>query len=102
MTESAYSIYLVRCNDGSLYTGIATDVERRLKEHAESRKGAKFLRGKSPLTLVFQREVGDRSLATKVEMQVKKLSRGEKSNVEILSGRIDDVLASLDAAGTDR
>lgn len=102
VTESAYSIYLVRCNDGSLYTGIATDVERRIREHAESSKGAKFLRGKSPLTLVFQRKVGDRSLATKVEMQVKKLPRGDKSNMEVLSARIDDLLANLDAASTDR
>lgn len=101
MTDTAYSIYLVRCSDGSLYTGIATDVERRLKEHAESRKGAKFLRGKTPLTLEYQRELGDRSIATKVEMHVKKLSKTEKSNSETLSARIDDVLAQLDVAGND-
>jgi len=101
VTDGAYSIYLVRCNDGSLYTGIATDVERRLKEHAESRKGAKFLRGKTPLTLVFRRELGDRSIATKVEMHVKRLPKGEKSNSVTLSARIDDVLAQLDVTGND-
>lgn len=84
-----------------MYTGIAKDVERRLKEHAESKKGAKFLRGKAPLTLVFQREVGDRSLATRVELQVKKLPKGDKSNVDVLTARIDEVLAKLNAAGSD-
>ena len=101
MTDNAYSIYLVRCNDGSLYTGIATDVERRLKEHTDSNKGAKFLRGKSPLTLVFQRKLGDRSLATKVEIQVKKLPKQEKSNLTILATRIDDALTRINAATED-
>lgn len=93
MSESIYSIYLVRCRDGSLYTGIATDVERRLGEHADSRKGAKYLRGKAPLTLLFQRQVGDRSLASKVELQVKKLPKRDKSDLDVLAERIDDFLA---------
>ena len=93
MSESIYSIYLVRCRDGSLYTGIATDVERRLGEHADSRKGAKYLRGKAPLTLLFQRQVGDRSLASKVELQVKKLPKRDKSDLDVLAERIDDLLA---------
>lgn len=93
MSESIYSIYLVRCSDGSLYTGIATDVERRLGEHADSRKGAKYLRGKAPLTLLFQRQVGDRSLASKVELQVKKLPKRDKSDLDVLAERIDDFLA---------
>ena len=59
MSEAAYSVYLVRCRDGSLYTGIATDVERRLKEHEASPRGAKYLRGKGPLTLIYEREIGD-------------------------------------------
>jgi len=101
VTETAYSLYLVRCNDGSLYTGIATDVSRRLKEHSDSRRGAKFLRGKAPLTLVFERELGDRSVATKVEHQVKKLPRHEKADTSILSARIDDVLASIESASKE-
>jgi putative endonuclease len=88
----------VRCNDGSLYTGIATNVERRIREHARSNKGAKFLRGKSPLTLIFQRELGDRSLATKVEMQVKKLPKKEKSDIAILASRIDDAVSKINAS----
>lgn len=101
MTDAAYSIYLVRCNDGSLYTGIATDVQRRLKEHTASPKGAKFLRGKAPLTLVYERKLGDRSLASRVESHVKKLPRADKADVAILSARIDGVLAELKTAGND-
>lgn len=101
MTEVAYSLYLVRCNDGSLYTGIATDVARRLKEHSDSRRGAKYLRGKAPLTLVFERELGDRGVATRVELQVKKLPRHEKADTAILSERIEDVLASIESASKE-
>jgi len=99
--ESIYSIYLVRCRDGSLYTGIATDVERRLREHADSRKGARYLRGKAPLTLVFQRQVGDRSLASKVEIQVKKLPKRDKSDLDVLAARVDDLLAGFEAANQE-
>ncbi len=85
---SNYSVYLVRCRDGSLYTGIAIDVARRIAEHEDSRRGARFLRGKGPLTLVFQREIGDRSLASKIESRIKRLPKAEKSNANLLSKRI--------------
>ena len=101
MSESIYSIYLVRCRDGSLYTGIATDVERRLREHADSRKGARYLRGKAPLTLVFQRPVGDRSLASRIEIQVKKLPKRDKSDLDVLAARIDDLLDTFEAANQE-
>ena len=91
----AYSIYLVRCRDGSLYTGIATDVSRRLSEHENGIKGAKYLRGKGPLKLVYQQEIGDRSIASKLESRVKRLSRTEKSDVKILSERIKEYLSDL-------
>ncbi len=85
---SLFSVYLVRCRDGSIYTGIATDVERRLAEHERGGKGAKFLRGKGPLDLIYSQEVGDRSLASKIESRVKRLSREEKQNAPILRTRI--------------
>jgi len=72
-----WSLYLVRCNSGQLYTGITTDVERRFAEHGEG-KGAKFLRGKGPLQLVFSEQIGDRSDALKMEIKIKKLRRSEK------------------------
>ena len=74
-----WSVYLIRCGDGSLYTGIATDVARRFEEHeSQGPKGAKYTRGKLPLELVFQREVGTRSEACKEELRIKALSRKQK------------------------
>ena len=58
---------MLRCADGSLYTGIATDVPRRVSEHERGKRGAKYLRGRGPFEVVYQRTVGDRSVATKIE-----------------------------------
>ena len=76
-----WSVYLVRCKDDSLYAGVALDVDRRLEEHREGKRGAKYLRGRAPLELVLKRELGDRSLALKVELRIKKLSRKAKENM---------------------
>ena len=73
-------VYILRCGDGSLYTGIATDVERRLAEH-QTNKGAKYLRGRGPLKLVFAKQVGSRSQALKIEHKVKGLTRQEKEDL---------------------
>ena len=75
-----WSVYIVRSRRGTLYTGITTDVERRLSQHQEG-KGAKALRGKGPLILVFEREIGTRGLAQRVEASIKKLSRAEKERL---------------------
>jgi putative endonuclease len=91
----AYSIYLLECRDGSLYTGIATDVQRRLKEHLDSPRGAKFLRGRAPLRLLYQREIGDRGLATRIEARVKRLPRAVKADLHELSARIDLLQSEL-------
>jgi putative endonuclease len=87
-----WSVYLLRCADGSLYTGIATDVSRRLAEHAEGEKGAKYLRGRGPLELVFHQEIGDRGLALKVEHRVKRLPKADKEDFDRLPGRIDALM----------
>ncbi|MCP5431113.1 MAG: GIY-YIG nuclease family protein [Chromatiaceae bacterium] len=65
-----WHLYLVRCNDGSLYTGISTDVQRRLAAHGASR-GARRLRGRGPLELVYTQAVGDRSQAPAHRYRVK-------------------------------
>ena len=79
MSDSVWSLYIIRCGDGSLYTGIATDVDRRFAEHeSQGSKGAKYTRGKLPLEIVYRLEVGNRSEATKEEMRVKALSRKQK------------------------
>jgi putative endonuclease len=87
-----WSLYLVRCRDGSLYTGIATDVERRLAEHRQSHgPGSKYLRGRGPLELVFHKEIGNRSLALRLENKVKKLPRAKKEDL-VISGEYIELL----------
>ena len=88
-----WHLYMVRCGDGSLYTGIATDVARRLGEHlGKGDAGAKYLRGRGPLELVLQIKVGSRSLALRVEGKVKKLSKAGKEKLVKSSGGIDDLI----------
>ncbi len=77
-----WHLYLIRCHDGSLYTGITTDVARRFAEHqGNGDAGAKYLRGRGPLVLVFQKKLGSRSLALGVESKVKKLSKARKEDL---------------------
>ena len=80
-----FSLYIVRCADGTLYTGIATDVSKRLAEHEASPRGAKYLRGKGPLQVVFSEVVGDRASASQLEYRVKRLSRTQK--LALIEGR---------------
>ncbi|MBI6549341.1 GIY-YIG nuclease family protein [Xenorhabdus lircayensis] len=79
---SNWYIYLIRTKNGSLYTGITTDISRRFMQHA-SGKGAKFLKGKGPLTLVYQSLVRDRGVALKVEYRVKRLRKQQKERLII-------------------
>ena len=75
-----WSIYLVRTHAGTLYTGIALDVERRLATHRAGR-GAKALRGRGPLALAFTALVGDRSAALRLEQRIKRLPKAEKERL---------------------
>ncbi len=92
---TTWSVYLLRCADGTLYTGIATDVLRRLAEHEDGEKGAKYLRGRGPLELVYQQEIGDRSLATKIEHRVKRLPKSHKEDISRLPLRINELLTQI-------
>lgn len=85
MATSEFSLYIVRCADGTLYTGIATDVGKRLAEHEASPRGAKYLRGRGPLQIVFSEVVGDRASASQLEYRVKRLSRTQK--LALIEGR---------------
>lgn len=80
MEETIWYLYILRCGDGSLYTGITTDVEKRLETH-RSGKGAKYTRGRLPLELVYQETCGSHSDALKRELAVKKCSRAEKQKL---------------------
>jgi putative endonuclease len=70
-------IYILECSDGTLYTGITTDVNRRLLEH-NSGKGAKYTRTRRPVVLKALFEANNRSEASKEEYRIKQLSRAEK------------------------
>ena len=73
-----YYLYIVQCLDTSFYTGITTDLKRRIKEHNTSVLGAKYTRGRSPVRLVYVKELADRSEASKEEDRIKSLTRIEK------------------------
>lgn len=70
-------VYILRCGDGTLYTGITDDVEKRLAAH-RSGKGAKYTRGRGPLELVYAEEQSDKSAALRREIAIKKLPRQKK------------------------
>ena len=77
-----WHLYMIRTNRGHLYTGITQDVSRRFLEHQEGgKKAAKYLRGKGPLKLVFEQEIGSRSSALKAESSIKKLPKLKKENL---------------------
>ena len=78
-------LYLVRCNDGTLYTGISNNVERRLAAHGSGR-GARYLRGRAPLVLARKVRVGSRIDALQVERRVKRMRRDKKE--KLIQGKI--------------
>ena len=90
---SDWYLYIVRCRDGSLYTGITTDVARRLEEHqGKGTTGAKYLRGRGPLFLVFQKKLGSKSLAMSVENKVKRLSKVRKEELVKANAHINQII----------
>lgn len=78
--DKIWKLYILRCGDGTLYTGITTDVESRLNAH-RSGKGAKYTRGRLPLELVYSEECGTHSDALKRELAIKALPREEKERL---------------------
>ena len=76
---SKWNVYVLRCADGSLYTGIATDVERRVEEHNfDNRLAAAYTRSRRPVTLVYREPARTRSAAGKREYRIKQMSRDQK------------------------
>lgn len=74
-----WSVYIIRCADDTLYTGISTAVDRRLREHAVGGpRAARYLRGRGPLRLVYACAAGDRAAALRIEHRLKKLSKEAK------------------------
>ena len=77
-------VYILQCADGTLYTGWTTDLERRLRAH-NSGQGAKYTRGRRPVSLVYHEEQPTRSAAQKREAALRSLSRADK--LKLIEGR---------------
>jgi len=78
-----YFVYILQCNDNTLYTGITSNLARRIEEHNSSKLGAKYTRARRPAKLIFQKEFESRSEAMIEEARIKKLARKEK--IEFIS-----------------
>ncbi len=77
--EKGWHVYILRCADATLYTGIARDLQKRLRQHnGEHAGGPKYTRGRRPVQLAWADEVADRSAAQQREAAIKKLRRSEK------------------------
>ena len=82
-----WNVYIIRCSDESLYTGITTDVSRRLEQHAAG-TGAKYFRGRRPKSLVYLETGHNRSSASKREIELKRLQRSDKDR--LVASQIQD------------
>lgn len=76
-----YYLYILKCADDSLYTGITTDLERRVEEHNSSKVGAKYTKCRRPVELVYSKRLSTRSAASKEEARIKALNREEKLEI---------------------
>ena len=76
--KSPWTVYILRCADGSLYTGVTRDVARRVKEHNSNKLAARYTRARRPVMLVYQEPARTRSAACKREYQIKQLTRRDK------------------------
>ncbi len=76
--SKVWKVYIVECSDGTYYTGITTDIDRRILEHNFSFKSAKYTRSRRPVRLVYEESHDNRSLASKREYQIKKMKRKDK------------------------
>jgi len=77
--KNNWKVYIVECSDGTYYTGITTDTERRILEHNFSFKSAKYTRSRRPVKLVYEEDSQNRSAASKREYQIKKMKRKDKT-----------------------
>ena len=90
MSSGKHYVYMLKCNDGTFYVGYATAISRRVREHNESTKGAKYTRGRRPVVLVYYEECESRSEALKYEHVLRKKSRKSKEKlVKEFEGELD-------------
>lgn len=92
--EKQWTVYILECSDGTLYTGITDDLQRRLKAHMEG-KGAKYTRGRGPLKLRYRETAADKSAALKRECAIKRLRKCEKLELIQEFGNISNSLLAF-------
>lgn len=80
MSQINWFVYIIRAADNSLYTGVTTDVNRRYQQHRTG-KGAKYLKGRSPIKLVFEQKIGTRSQAQRIEHWIKQQTKQIKESI---------------------
>ena len=76
-----WQVYMVRCKDGTLYTGITNDLAKRIKAHNSAKDGARYTRSRRPVKLVYSEEAGSKSAAAKLEYKIKKMTRAKKKEM---------------------
>jgi len=91
---TSWYLYLIRSQDNRLYTGITTDIPRRFAEH-QAGKGAKALRGRGTLLLVFSELIGSRSQALRIEYKIKQLTKTQKERLVSQEASLEDLIAGL-------
>jgi len=79
--KELWFVYIVRCSDNTLYTGIAKDLEKRIAEHNSTKGGAKYTRARKPVDLAYYEQIESRSAAAKREYQLKRMSLKRKNNL---------------------
>lgn len=81
MKDTAYFVYILECSDGTYYTGIAKELQKRVGEHNGAEKGAKYTRTRRPVALAYSKKCKDKGTALKREIEIKKLTRKEKTKL---------------------
>jgi putative endonuclease len=76
--SNTWYVYMVQCSDGTLYTGITNDLEKRIAAHNSGKDGARYTRGRRPVKLVYAKSAGTKSAAARLEHRIKRLKRGKK------------------------
>ena len=89
-----YFVYILQCSDSTFYTGITTNLDRRIKEHNTSKVGAKYTKARRPVKLIYSKQFDNRSEASIEEARIKKLSRTEKHNLIFVETHHDTSLSS--------
>jgi len=88
MTTESWFVYIVRCSDNTLYTGVARDLQKRLQQHNHGKAGAKYTRARRPVELVYHESAANRSQAQQREYHIKQLSAAQKRQLIAASGRV--------------